>query len=105
MRQVCSSVMPEQSVRGRTIVTRITKIKRCLRLPRNAAGRDLVVGDLHGHRSLLEHELDKLAFDPGRDRVLSVGDLIDRGPQSLGTLSLIDEPWFHAVLGNHELML
>lgn len=68
-------------------------------------GRDLVVGDLHGHRSLFEEELDRLRFDPSCDRVLSVGDLIDRGPESLATLSLIEEPWFHAVLGNHELML
>ena len=64
-----------------------------------------MVGDLHGHRSLLEARLDGLQFDPGRDRVLSVGDLIDRGPDSFGTLSLLDEPWFHAVLGNHELAL
>jgi serine/threonine protein phosphatase 1 len=90
---------------GRTIVTKISRVKRCLRLPRNAKGRDFVVGDLHGHRSLLEQELDRLGFDPSCDRVLSVGDLIDRGPESLATLSLIDEPWFHAVLGNHELML
>ena len=64
-----------------------------------------MVGDLHGHRALLELELDRLAFDPTRDRLFSVGDLIDRGPDSLGTLSLIEEPWFHAVLGNHEIAL
>jgi serine/threonine protein phosphatase 1 len=64
-----------------------------------------VVGDLHGHRSLFEQELDRFGFDPSCDRVLSVGDLIDRGPESLATLSLIEEPWFYAVLGNHELML
>jgi serine/threonine protein phosphatase 1 len=46
-----------------------------------------------------------MEFDPERDRVLSVGDLIDRGPESLDTLALIEEPWFHAVLGNHEMML
>jgi serine/threonine protein phosphatase 1 len=86
-------------------VARISRIKRCLRLPRNVEGRDLVVGDLHGHRSLLERELERVQFDPVRDRVLSVGDLIDRGPESLATLSLVEEPWFHAVLGNHELML
>ena len=86
-------------------MTKISKVKRCLRLPRNAKGRDFVVGDLHGHRSLLEHELGRLGFDPSADRVLSVGDLIDRGPESLATLSLIEEPWFFAVLGNHELML
>jgi serine/threonine protein phosphatase 1 len=86
-------------------VPRISRIKRCQRLPRNAKGRDLVVGDLHGHRSLLERVLERLRFDPARDRVLSVGDLIDRGPESLATLALIEEPWFHAVLGNHELAL
>jgi len=64
-----------------------------------------VVGDLHGHRSLFENELERLGFDPSCDRILSVGDLIDRGPESLATLALIEEPWFSAVLGNHELML
>lgn len=86
-------------------MTKPFNVQRCLRLPANARGRDLVVGDLHGHRHLFEQQLDRLAFDPTRDRVLSVGDLIDRGPQSLATLSLIEEPWFHPVLGNHELML
>jgi serine/threonine protein phosphatase 1 len=84
---------------------KISRFKRCLRLPRNTVGRDLVVGDLHGHRSLFESELDRIGFRPGRDRVFSVGDLIDRGPDSLGTLALIEEPWFFAVLGNHELAL
>jgi serine/threonine protein phosphatase 1 len=83
----------------------LSAIERCRRLPRNAAGRDYLVGDLHGHRERLERELDRIGFDPHHDRLLSVGDLIDRGPDSLGTLSLIEEPWFHGVLGNHELML
>jgi serine/threonine protein phosphatase 1 len=86
-------------------VATLTHIKRCLQLPANPHGRDLVVGDLHGHRTLFEAELDRLGFDPRTDRVLSVGDLIDRGPESLATLALIEQPWFHAVLGNHELML
>ena len=86
-------------------MTKISTVKSCLRLLGNANGRDLVVGDLHGHRSLFEQELDELGFDPSCDRVISVGDLIDRGPESLATLSLIEEPWFYAVLGNHELML
>jgi len=74
-------------------------------MTRNCTGRDFVVGDLHGHRSLFEAELERVRFAPARDRVFSVGDLIDRGPESLATLSLLDEPWFFAVLGNHELML
>jgi serine/threonine protein phosphatase 1 len=84
---------------------KISKVRRCLSLSANSTGRDLVVGDLHGHRSLLEQELGRLGFDPGRDWVFSVGDLVNRGPHSLATLQLITEPWFHAVLGNHELML
>jgi serine/threonine protein phosphatase 1 len=87
------------------VVKKIIEVTRCLRLSRNAKGRDLVVGDLHGHRFLLERELERLGFDPSCDRVLSVGDLINRGPYSIATLSLITEPWFYAVLGNHELML
>lgn len=83
----------------------LSRITRCRLLPGNVHGRDLVVGDIHGHRCLLEKKLVQLNFDPARDRVFSVGDLINRGPDSLGSLSLIDEPWFHAVLGNHELML
>jgi serine/threonine protein phosphatase 1 len=86
-------------------VTKPFKVQRCLRMAPNTKGRDFVVGDLHGHRSLFEQALERMAFDPRRDRVLSVGDLIDRGPESIATLSLIEQPWFNAVLGNHELML
>jgi serine/threonine protein phosphatase 1 len=87
------------------VVTSSFKIHRCLCVLRNTKDRDLVVGDLHGHRELLEQALDQLGFDRYRDRVLSVGDLINRGPHSLATLSLLEEPWLHAVLGNHVLML
>lgn len=78
---------------------------RVARYPANARGRDFVVGDLHGCRALLDRLLDEVAFDPERDRLFSVGDLIDRGPESMRCLDLLDEPWCHAVLGNHEVML
>ncbi|MDI3258380.1 MAG: metallophosphoesterase [Sinobacteraceae bacterium] len=71
----------------------------------NFAGRDFVVGDLHGHRRQFDELLARCGFDAGRDRVFSVGDLIDRGPDSPACLSLLREPWFHAVRGNHEQML
>lgn len=72
---------------------------------RNTAGRDFVVGDLHGCYSQLMEKLDLVKFDPGVDRLFSVGDLADRGPESLRCLRLLREPWFFAVLGNHEAML
>lgn len=74
-------------------------------LPANTTGRDFVVGDLHGCLDLLENALERQRFDKQCDRLLSVGDLIDRGPDSLGCLRLLREPWFHAVVGNHEDML
>ncbi len=43
------------------------------------------------------------ANEHGRDFV--VGDLIDRGPNSMECLRLIKEPWFFSVLGNHEDMM
>lgn len=74
-------------------------------LPANETGRDIVVGDLHGSLDLLQRLLDHLHFDTTRDRLISVGDLVDRGPDSLGCLELLYEPWFHAVMGNHEKMM
>lgn len=71
----------------------------------NQTGRDFVVGDLHGCRSMLDDLLAKVSFDGTRDRLFSVGDLVDRGPDSQGCLALLLEPWFFAVLGNHEAML
>jgi serine/threonine protein phosphatase 1 len=69
-------------------------------------GRTLIVGDLHGCLRPLQEALARLAFDPSAgDRLCSVGDLIDRGPDSPGCLALLDRPWFHAVLGNHEAMM
>ncbi|MGH8779610.1 metallophosphoesterase [Paraburkholderia sp.] len=70
--------------------------------PVNTGGRDFVVGDLHGCVDALRYLLREIAFDPARDRLFSVGDLVDRGTQSEEALALLDKPWFYAVLGNHE---
>lgn len=63
-----------------------------------------VVGDLHGCYNRLMAQLAELSFDTEKDLLVSVGDLIDRGPQSLECLELIREKWFAAVKGNHEQM-
>lgn len=73
--------------------------------PSNKKGRDFVVGDIHGHFTLLRSLLERSGFDTKLDRVFSVGDLIDRGPESIEVLDWLKEPWFHAVRGNHEQML
>ncbi len=71
----------------------------------NTRGRDFIVGDLHGSLAMLETLLRHVGFDAARDRLFSVGDLVDRGADSAGCLALLDEPWFFAVLGNHEEMM
>lgn len=68
----------------------------------NRAGRDFVIGDLHGCVDALRFLLRDAAFDATRDRLFSVGDLVDRGDQCEEALGLLDKPWFYAVLGNHE---
>lgn len=71
---------------------------------RNTVGRDFIVGDIHGYFSKLQAALDAIGFDPSRDRLFSVGDLVDRGPESEAVMEWLERPWFKAVRGNHEDM-
>lgn len=71
---------------------------------RNAVGRDFAVGDIHGCFSKLQRALDAAGFDPATDRLFSVGDLVDRGPESADVDAWLRKPWFHAIRGNHEQM-
>jgi serine/threonine protein phosphatase 1 len=78
--------------------------KNVVRFERNTAGRDYVVGDIHGCFEALADCLKQIAFDETKDRLFSVGDLVDRGPASEQALEWLAKPWFHAVRGNHEEM-
>lgn len=71
---------------------------------RNTAGRDFAAGDIHGCFDALEQGLARIGFDEQRDRMFSVGDLVDRGSRSEEAIDWIAKPWFHAVRGNHEQM-
>ncbi len=67
-------------------------------------GRILVIGDVHGCVEELETLIE--AFSPGEnDRIIAVGDLINRGPDSRATLELARERKIVSVLGNHEQRL
>jgi len=79
-------------------------MSRFAHIPLNTAGRDYAVGDIHGHFSRLQAALDRIGFDPRRDRLFSVGDLVDRGPQNEQALKWLGQPWFFAVQGNHEAL-
>lgn len=83
----------------------LIQFKAVERYSLNTAGHDWVVGDIHGCFSILEQLLDEIQFDSTRDRLFSVGDLIDRGPESPRAPEYVRQPWFHAVRGNHEQFL
>lgn len=70
----------------------------------NTAGRDFAVGDIHGHFTRLQAAINAVGFNPAVDRLFSVGDLVDRGPESQDVDTWLAKPWFHAVRGNHEQM-
>ncbi len=72
-------------------------------LPFNKQGTDYFVGDIHGCYDLLLEQLKQLNFSE-HDRLIAMGDLIDRGRDSALCLQLLEQPWFFSVLGNHEHM-
>jgi len=76
-----------------------------LHLSNQTSGRTFVCGDIHGCFSLLEQKLEEVHFNAETDWVICVGDLIDRGPESIRALEFLAKPWFYSVMGNHESML
>ena len=85
-------------------------------LPAHAADAQVfAIGDVHGQADTLAATLDAIASVPRSHlvrRLIFLGDLIDRGPQSLAAISLYKSAGDLAMVddvillpGNHELML
>lgn len=68
------------------------------------------IGDIHGRLDLLRRMLNRLAADDGA-RIVVLGDMIDRGPDTAGVLELLATRQRRApdriicLMGNHERML
>jgi hypothetical protein len=65
-------------------------------------GRLLFVGDIHGCKEELQALLEKVQFEPRKDHLVTTGDMIAKGPDSLGTVDLLREIGASCVRGNHE---
>lgn len=65
---------------------------------------DYLIGDIQGCAHPLKRLLDTIDFSPSRDHLYALGDLVNRGPDSLGTLQLLQSLGASAtcVLGNHD---
>jgi bis(5'-nucleosyl)-tetraphosphatase (symmetrical) len=62
-----------------------------------------VVGDVQGCARELEALLEEVSFDAARDELVSVGDLVNKGPDSLAALRLWHDVGGRGVLGNHDV--
>lgn len=62
-----------------------------------------VVGDVQGCVRELEALLEQVRFDAARDELICVGDLVNKGPDSLAALRLWRDVGGRGVLGNHDV--
>ena len=65
------------------------------------------IGDVQGCFDTLQALLRRIAFDPARDRILLVGDLVNRGPKNVEVLrwAMAHGTRVRTVLGNHDMHL
>lgn len=64
--------------------------------------RTILIGDIHGCIDEFKELIDKLSYNKETDRLILLGDLIDRGPDSVGVVALAREMDLECVMGNHE---
>jgi serine/threonine protein phosphatase 1 len=72
-------------------------------------GKIFTIGDIHGCISYLEDLFAKLKIDPEKDRIVFIGDYVDRGPDIKGVVEFILElkQTYQVIclIGNHERLL
>lgn len=64
---------------------------------------DYVIGDIHGCYDELIELLELVSFTPSVDRLISCGDIIDKGPNDVGVIKLLMKVNCILVLGNHDI--
>lgn len=76
-------------------------MSKILYLKRNLFGIDYFIGDIHGCFTLVEKALEAAGFNKKTDRLICLGDLTDRGPESHRAADFLEESWFISLQGNH----
>lgn len=64
--------------------------------------RNIFVGDIHGCIDEFDELIKTISYNKSKDRLILLGDLIDRGPDSVGVIKRAQELKAEAVMGNHE---
>lgn len=67
-----------------------------------AIKRTILIGDIHGCLEEFNELLSKLNYSGSEDRVILLGDLVDRGPDSVGVVRYARRLGLECVMGNHE---
>jgi len=73
--------------------------------------RTLVIGDVHGKLTLLNRLIEETGYQPGEDRLIFIGDLVDRGEDARGVVARAIElqrqfpETVTIIKGNHEAMM
>jgi bis(5'-nucleosyl)-tetraphosphatase (symmetrical) len=66
------------------------------------SSRTIIVGDIHGCIEEFEEIIKLTSYDKAYDRLILLGDLIDRGPDSVAVVRKAREMGLESVMGNHE---
>lgn len=65
--------------------------------------RTIIIGDVHGCFDEVQDLLKKVKYDKINDRLIFVGDIIDRGPKTKEMIEFVaSQPNVHLIMGNHE---
>lgn len=67
------------------------------------SNRTIFIGDVHGCFDELKELLEKVSFNKNSDRLIFLGDLINKGPHSKEVVDFVRGGGFECLLGNHEL--
>lgn len=67
--------------------------------------RTIIIGDIHGCFYEYKMLLEKVDYSKNQDRLILIGDLINKGPMSERVVEEVIENNIECVMGNHELRL